>query len=87
MAEAADPVNWILFFFCLYITCQAPILQIGTCHHHQQCVMVQTQPGSALVMVQAKLVLELLTRLLACPAAFIAGTRALRGVLGGWLVK
>lgn len=49
--------------------------------------MVQPQPGSAFIMVQAEFVLELLMCLLAGHRALIARTSVLRGVSAGWLVK
>lgn len=47
------------FFSRLQNTVQTSVLQITKNHHGQQRVMVQSQPGSAFVMVQAKFILEL----------------------------
>ena len=46
------------------------MLQKRKRQHRHQHVMVQTQPAAALKMVEAKFLLHLLVRLLACPTRF-----------------
>ena len=51
-------------------------------HGHQR-VPVQAGPGAALEVVEAQLLLELLVRLLAGPAALIAAASTVSGVRSG----
>ena len=63
------------------------MLQVGEGNQRHQRMPVQARPGSALEVVEPKLLLELLMRLLANPARLDDGREPLSGVLAGMLER
>ena len=62
---------------------EAAGLQKGVGDHRHQSVPVQAGPGSALEMVEAKLLLELLMRLFADPSGLDGGSERFEAGVGG----